>query len=104
MLDPATHRWMNPRNKAFLVCSHTEFLWKEMSKGRFSFAEQSISYSEHFRLFLRTAAEQSRHLAVSASSQGWFYLGFLQPGPTQLLPELQVLLLQFLHLTRKMCC
>lgn len=42
MLDPAAHRWMDPRNKAFLVCSHTEFLWKEMSKCRFSFAEHLL--------------------------------------------------------------
>lgn len=32
----------DPRNKAFLVCSHTEFLWKEMSKCRFSFAEHLL--------------------------------------------------------------
>uniref|UniRef100_A0A8D2MY62 Uncharacterized protein n=1 Tax=Zonotrichia albicollis TaxID=44394 RepID=A0A8D2MY62_ZONAL len=51
-----------------------------MSKSRFPFAEQSISYSQRFRLFPRTAAEQSRHLA--------------------LLPEPHIFILQFQNLSR----
>lgn len=62
MLNPAAHRWVNPSSKAFLVCSHSEFLWKEiMSKCRFSFAEQSISYSQALQAVSKSScwAEQA---------------------------------------------